>query len=489
MHRSDPIASKSELAMTKPSISAFNRRNWILGCIAVGATHGRMGFGSDDTSRVGNRFRVRTVIKTHGEVRLKSQIADATSRNGKPSPAKTVPMQATTNLDYEEDVLLNTPLSESKAYLRIAQADSEVQVDRHITKTKLRDTCLDIVRICNDQGLSTACLDNPLFAAERDLLEPPINSMFLDKITTKSKVKISDKWQMEEEAACRLLGLDAVLDGEITVCLVDANDSTAQLDLKGTIAGSIRQVATTIVLEAKAQVDRKSHCVTWFAANLEETRDIGEYEPGFKVLAQVQVRRAPIEELSNGESLASIESRIPTKENADLLQFQSDLGYYRFLANRKWTTYRDNGEEATFRYVIDNQRVAQCNVTNMVDMEPGKQLSMEGFVSDVKKSLEGMMSELLESSESLTSSKLRAIKVTSRGTVQGVDIVWIHYHLSNDNGRRAVLVFMLNAEQMETFASEDAQIVSTFELIDWPKKIDRKALEIATAENSESTSR
>lgn len=275
MHRSEPIASEFKLAMTKPSISAFNRRNWILGCIAMGVTQGRVVFASDDSSSVGNRFRVRTVIKTHGEVRLKSQIADATSRNGKPSSAKTVPMQATTNLDYEEDVLLSTPLSESKAYLRVAQAGSEVQVDRHITKTKLRDTCLDIVRLCNDQGLSTACLDNPLFAAERDLLEPPINSMFLDKITTKTKVKISDKWQMDEEAACRLLGLDAILEGEITVCLVDANDSTAQLDLKGTVSGSIRQVGTTIVLDAKAQVDRKTHSVTWFAANLEETRHRG----------------------------------------------------------------------------------------------------------------------------------------------------------------------------------------------------------------------
>ncbi len=123
----------------------------------------------------------------------------------------------------------------------------------------------------------------------------------------------------------------------------------------------------------------------------------------------------------------------------------------------------------------------------MVDFEPGKQLSMEGFVSDVKKSLQGMMTELLESTESVTSSKLRSIKVTSRGAVQGVDIVWIHYHLSNDNGRRAVLVFMLNAEQLETFGSEDAQIVSTFELIDWPSKIDRKALEQAASESPETS--
>lgn len=473
--------------MTKPSLSAFNRRNWILGCIAIGVTHGRPVSGSVASETLGTRFRVKALIKTHGEVRLKSQIADATNRNGKAIPAKTVPMQATTNLDYEEDVLLGSPLSDSKAYMRVAQADSEVQVDRHITKTKLRENCTDIVRLCNTQGLSTACLDQPLFAAERDLLEPPINSMFLDKIMTKEKVKISDKWQVEEESACRLLGLDAILDGEITVCLVDTTESTAQLDLKGTIAGSIRQVATTIVIEAKAQVDRATRTVTWFAANVEETRDIGEYEPGFQVLAQVQMRRAAVEEISNGESLASIESRIPTQENADLLQFQSDLGYYRFLANRKWTTYRDNGEEATFRYVIDNQRVAQCNVTNMVDFEPGKQLSMEGFVSDVKKSLQGMMTELLESTESVTSSKLRSIKVTSRGAVQGVDIVWIHYHLSNDNGRRAVLVFMLNAEQLETFGSEDAQIVSTFELIDWPSKIDRKALEQAAAESPETS--
>lgn len=458
----------------------MNRRSWILGSITAGlVVASNRSYAT--THRSGSMFRVRTIVKLNGEIRLKSQINDARTNKGKAIAAKTAPILASTVVDFEEHTQIGASLADCKSYLHVLEAESDVQVDRTITKTKLRDSCRDIVRIGSDREMVTACLDNPLFAAERELIDIPINSMFLDSLLTKKEVRVTDSWKVDNDSTCSLLGVEAVLDGGLNVYLVKNDDKSAQLEVKGTISASVQNVATVITVDGKAQVDRESGYITWFAANVDETRDISERAPGFKVMAQVQMRRAKIDEISSGLTLQSVASRMPSLEAASLQQFQSDLGYFRFLASRKWMTYRDSGEEATYRYIVDNHRVAQCNVTNMIDYEPGRQLSMEGFVVDVKTSLGSSLIEILESSERVTSSGMRSIRVASRGSAQGVDIVWIHYHISNDDGRRAIAVFMLNEDQQSEFAAEDAQIISTFELINWPTKLDKKSVEAAAA--------
>ena len=70
----------------------------------------------------------------------------------------------------------------------------------------------------------------------------------------------------------------------------------------------------------------------------------------------------------------------------------------------------------------------------------------------------------------------------SLGGTQGVSIQWIHYHLSNDDGRRVVLAFTFSDANLELFAAEDAQLADSFELINWPTKLDAKALESASTE-------
>jgi hypothetical protein len=261
--------------------------------------------------------------------------------------------------------------------------------------------------------------------------------------------------------------------------LVDADESKAQLELNGTIAASVRQVPTTIVLEGKLLLDRSTGSISWFAVNLEETREISEAEPGFHVNAQVKILRSGIESMVSGLTLDEVAQRITNQDAASLLQFQSDLGYYRFLANRKWSTYRDNGEEATLRYVVNDRVLCQCNVTNMIDLEAGRQLSLEGFRSDVKAGLGSSLTEMIEGAERLTSNNLRMLRIVSRGSVQGVGILWIHCHLSNDSGRRVVLAFTLNESNLEAFSEEDAQITDSFELVNWPTKVDEKSLDAA----------
>ena len=463
----------------------LDRRNWIIASLAA-ATASSLSLSGWSASKdpvepllMDGIFRVKAVLNAAGEIRLKSQLGDSKGKNGKTIIAKSVPLKATATLEYDEQFETTTSLQGCRAYQYFHEANSETQIDQHATLTVLREQCHEILRMGSDQGVMTICPDNPLFAAERDLVECPINTMFLDQLLTDNVVNIADKWTIDNEIVCRLLNMDKVHDGKFTVCLVEADDDKAQLEIEGSVSASVRQVPTSIKIDGKAQLDRKQGCITWFAANIDETREIGEADPGFQVAAQIKILRSKIDAMSTGKTLSSIADRIQDTEVASMLQFQSDLGYYRFIANRKWSTYRDNGEEATLRYVLGNRVVAQCNVNNMVDYEPGRQLSLEGFKADVKNAIGNALTELVEGSERLSSTKMRLLRVVSRGAIQGVEIQWIHYHISNDDGRRVVLAFTLNEAHAEQFVQEDAQLADTFELINWPTKIDAKAVEAA----------
>ncbi len=428
-------------------------------------------------------FRIRAVLEINGEIRLKSQTNDATNKNGKAIAAKTAPIKASSTVDFDEQYETSTQLLDCKSYQHYHESSSEIQIDRHVTKTSLREQCRDIIRVGTDQGIVAACPNSPLFAAERDLIEGPINTMFLDQLLTEKKVNIADKWVIDSSVACRLLNIDAIQDGKLVMCLVGADEEKAQLEMEGTLSASVRQVPTVIKIEGKAQLDRKASYITWFAVNITETREISEAEPGFRIAAQLRILRSPIEAVTNGETLKTMSERLGPLESASMFQFQSDLGYYRFVANRKWSTYRDSGEEATLRYVVNNRVISQCNITNMIDYEPGRQLSLEGFQADVKNSVGKALTEVVEASERLSSNKLRLLRVVSRGGIQGVDIQWIHYHVSNDYGRRVVIAFTLNEANLESFAAEDAQIADSFELVNWPTKLDPTALETVSKQS------
>jgi hypothetical protein len=70
------------------------------------------------------------------------------------------------------------------------------------------------------------------------------------------------------------------------------------------------------------------------------------------------------------------------------------------------------------------------------------------------------------------------------GSVDGVPLRWIHYHISNDNGRRLALVFTTDESSLEVFASQDAQITDSLELLDWPSKLDASSLESQSIESA-----
>jgi len=463
----------------------LSRRRWIRQtiCAATAVYLSRTAVANPYTTATEPlSFRVRSMIELNGEVHLKAQNAPSTRKDGKPTIARKAQVQSKSTLDYDQQYVLGQDDATTQGYLFFHEAHSEITVDRHTTQTVLRDNCKEIVKLSTGRGIHPAALTTPLFAAERELVNGAVDSMYLDQLLTDKEVAIADKWLVDRVSAARLLHLDAILDGDLTVCLIDTDDDKAHLEIAGKLQATARDVSTAMDIKGKAVMDRKGGFVSWLALEIDETREIGEAEPGFHVVAQVRVLRAPIESMSSGRSLAQVWSDAPSPESAEMLQFQSDLGFYRFLADCRWSTYRDNGEEATLRYIVNNRRVAQCNITNLVDLEPGQQLTLEGYQADLERLASRTGREILEATEQLTGSRHRMLRITMSGSVDGVALRWIHYHVSNDNGRRLALVFTTDESSLELFAQQDSQIIDSLELLSWPTKLDAGSLESAATE-------
>jgi len=210
------------------------------------------------------KFRVRSVVDLSGEVHLSAQNAASTRKDGKPEIARRAAVRSVSTLDYDEHYEIKESESEWLGYQYFHEATSEITVDRHETRTALRDNSRELVRLSTASGLTVAGLSSPLFSAERELVQGSIDSMYLDGLLTDREVAISDKWMVDRAVVAKLFHLDAVLEGDLTVCLVDLDEQRAHLEMKGELQASVRDVPTRMQIEGKGE-DRSccSISLTW----------------------------------------------------------------------------------------------------------------------------------------------------------------------------------------------------------------------------------
>ncbi len=445
---------------------AIARRRWLVMALAGVAWNGRgmweiarPTLAAESPAPTEKTTRVKSVLEVKGQVKLKNHRAKAGDAE------RSAPIEAKSTLEYEEAfrVQRGTPSSDDMAYQIYHTAELDNQIEKHPTKLSLRETCRELVRTSVDGKQTTNCIEQPLTAAERDLVEGPIETMYLDQLLPQRAIKLGDAWELENEVAAALLRLDLVTSGKFKVTLVDSDESTAQLTLAATIEGEVRNVSTKIQVEGTAKVDRSSGIVTWCAASINENRSVGEWEPGFSIQARLRILREKTLGLSNGQTLASAQKRFDQSTATRLTQFDSRLGAYRFVADRDWTIYNDTAVDATLRWVRKNRAVAHCTITNLTDTEPGRKLSIEGFQNDIQKSLGKRFGQFLEADERVSPMGLRMMRVVTMGQVEGVAVQWIHILLSNDGGRHLSLAYSMNASSVETFATNDLQMADSLE--------------------------
>jgi len=434
-----------------------------------------------EVRKLNDLSRVTALLEVDGHLKLK---ADSTS-------VKQLPLNVTGKFRYDERLLEWAPEppagSGARAVRHYERAEANFTINRRERQASLpADKRLIIVQR-GDGPVLTVSPTGPLTREQLELLDIPGNSLALGQLLPGKEVAKDKQWEIDENALLGLLGWDAVGQCDVKGTLTQIDGDMATIEFDGTANGSVAGVAAKVELKAKSLFDSQRQRIVWLGIALREDRDSGPAQPGFRVTARLKMKVAPLDasEMLADEFLADLPMTVD--EGSRLLQFESHHAGCRLLTDRRWWVVLDSRNSTVLRLIDEGEHVAQCNITAMPDLEPGKHVPLEEFQADVQKALDKNFGQFVQASQSRTDEGLRVLRVSAAGTVSDVGVHWIYYLISNEKGRRTVFVFTMQEKLVERFAATDHAVMSSFEFVnrssaESPRLTEKPAAEATTTE-------
>jgi hypothetical protein len=144
-------------------------------------------------------------------------------------------------------------------------------------------------------------------------------------------------------------------------------------------------------------------------------------------------------------------------------------GRYDLVYDARWRTVEDGANGLVLRLVDHGALVAQCSITALPRAAADVTPSVNEVKRDVEKSLAGQFARFGEATEderedAETGGRLTLVRVASSGTAEGLPFHWIHYVVSDGEGRRAGVTFMFEASLLKRFGDADRALVQGLRL-------------------------
>ena len=402
----------------------------------------------------GRLQQVHAVVEVQGKL--------AVNPDGK--SVRRLPMEAKAELKYGERFL--TPDREHAQVRTIrnydfAQAKIRIQ-DSTIEQSLRSERRLVGCRV--GEGATLFSLSGPLTREELELIDTAGNSAALDLLVPGKMIAIGETWQPGEAAVAKLLGLEAVAQHDVTATLKKVEDGLAIIDLTGKVSGAVGGVSTEIKLEGKANFHLEERSLTWLAMQYDEQRAIGHAQPGYDATIRVRVQCERASELPQlaDPSLSALLAK--DQPGQSLLEFEADKAGIELTHDRRWSVMVDRFDTVILRLIDRGDLIAQCNITRLPPLEKGKQLALPEFQQDVERTLKENKAQIVEATQSQMDAGLRILRIVVSGVAAEIPIQWVYYHVSNDRGYRASLVFTMEEKLVERFAQIDRELVENLHL-------------------------
>lgn len=447
---------------SRPSSIQLNRRHILLAALA--------GSLAMDRGLLAQTANNRSLQQPMGDVlmetRLKMELeveGEAKALTLQGTAAKPTPIKSKAIQEYLETVAYQggKPLGSARHYMT---AKSDNWISGKILSHTLRPEITHVTLVQRDGVWDHFCPDQPLLQREIELLRSPLNSAALEKILPTEPARIDSQWPITAADAKDLFNLDAVNQCTLVAKVSGVEKSVVTIEFEGSLQAVANSVPTEISVKGKAQAKLASHgaMIHWLGLSLREAREISESQPGFAVTARLQIAREEIK----GKLPASFEQLAQLASNTDqaawLVRLQSKANFTA-LVSRNWLTLIDSSEDVVLRCVENNRVIAQCNIAPLPKLDAGTQLTLEGLQEDMRSTLGKSFDEFIESSERLTGTKLRMLRCEAVGKQEEVPIHWVYAHLSDDSGRRLLLIFTYAAEFAERLSGADLQLLDSLE--------------------------
>jgi len=402
----------------------------------------------------GSSRRVQVALEVRGELRLNADGKQVVS----------LPLEVEGRLIYDERILAAADEPWDRQAVRsYKEASAKIKAGKGVVNRALDSDRSLIMALANDAESLLFCPREPLRREDLDLIDVQGNSLLVDTLLPAKAVAMDESWRPDERCLARLFGWDLVTQSDVTARLGSVTERVALIEFSGRMDGSSGGVAAEIELNGKANYHLDQRLMTWYAVSLREKRAIGHAEPGFEVTARLRMAMQPS---ATPPELADSELQFPRQNaqaSADLLTYQSDHADFRLIHDRRWRSMIDRHDLSVFRLVDRGDLIAQCNISELPEFEPGRHLSLDEFRADVQQKLEQQFGQIVEASQTEGENGQRILRIVVSGMASEIPIQWVYYHISDDQGRRAALAFTFESKLVERFAEADRTLVETFQ--------------------------
>lgn len=412
--------------------------------------------------------RVKLVVESSGNLLVRPVVAAVKGKvvNQDQAPLRQVPFEVNVTQLYDERVLTHSESSiASLRYYR--DLEGSLTIAKTASKPEIAGPRRWICAKLDAEGRAYFSPVEPLKREELDLVDVPGNPLALNRLSPGKSVKVGETWKHENAVLESILGIDKILEQtDLQSKLVEVKDGVAIISLTGGVVGSVQSVKSQIQLQAKYNIDLKSHQVTWIAMGLTEKRDVSVAQPGYESTTRIRLATMPLDAVPELDDTNRDRVKLDDPVAGKVLAFQSAKGGFQFVHDVRWHNMIDRLDGSVLRLVDRGDLVAQCTVTDLPKLSAGQRTSLDAFVAEIKTKLGKSLQTIQETNESTTESGLTLQRVAATAVADGVAVNWIYYLAIRDDGRRVALMFTHDSAMAERFAAADITIVSSLQLID-----------------------
>ena len=399
---------------------------------------------------------VKAIVDVEGKLKL--------NPDGK--EVQHLPLKVSGELNYSERVLAQ---SKQWSEVRLARSYQSAAAKLKLHDTEMANSLRPERRLIVVESGSKAAAQlfspaGPLTREELDLVETTAGGLAPEALLPPRIIKLGGNWNLPDSTVARLLGLETVNKQDVVLTLDAAKNNVAEISLAGKIAGAIGGVSSDIELKGKLNFDLKQRAVTWLTLACRENREIGHAQPGFEVLTTLRMAAAPSRPLPELSDKALAGLPLAAGPETTLLELTSESAGYQVRHDRRWQVMVERHDATILRLIDGGDLISQCNLSPRPALGKGEQLTLEGFQDDVKRVL-GQNFEQIVSGGEEAARGIRILRVVVAGKAGELPIQWTYYHLSDDHGHRAALVFTIESNLLEKYPQLDRQFLAGFRFL------------------------
>lgn len=420
----------------------------------------------------GQTLRVDVELELGGELVARNHLPLAAGdAAGEPKPHRS-PIRVTAVAAYDE-----RPIDAGRVARLYQRAEATIETPNGVRLPRLaRGRRAIVATRPPGERLRLASAGGLLPREQLELIEMLGDPATLDDLLPGRAVHQGEPWEIEESAAARLLGLDAVSSCGLVGEVDDGNRRYTRFSLRGRVEGAIDAAATRMEVRAIGLFRHDCRRVVQLNLAVTEDRRMGPARPGLEGTAKLKIKRTPVGTppgLADGP-LAEL-AALPTADQGVLMR--GGPQGFELTHERGWFIAAEAPRSVTLRLVGPAGLIAQTTLQRQTEKPDRSAPTPQQLRAEAAFSTGEGFGDVISTEQWINAHGCRCVGLTARGDAGGVPVERRFYWVSPgdeatgvsakaaDAGHLVAMVTTVEQQLVDRLGDADRQLADRLRLI------------------------